>query len=70
MTPSSLLLLKGYTFRVGGVPFPMLFDKGFPVKSKDPLEVAKKYRLYEGKMLQTICQVNNTLTLDWYSTVQ
>ncbi len=43
---------------MGAIPYASLIDTDYKITSDDPKELSKKYRLYEGQMLQVICQVS------------
>ncbi len=52
--------VQDYELRVGGFKYENLYDWNYPVESDDPRETSKRYRIYEGEMLDIICKVRHT----------
>ena len=52
--------MQDYELRVGGFKYENLYDWNYPVESDDPRETSKRYRIYEGEMLDIICKVRHT----------
>ncbi len=58
------MTIQGYQFRVGGIPYSMIYDYSVPISDPDnSTEVAKAYNRGESLLLKTICQVNTGSSL-------
>ncbi len=47
---------------MGSFKYENIYDWNHPVRSDDPRELSKRYRIYEGQMLNIICQVSKCST--------
>ena len=53
----AVLFLQNYELRVGALPYETIYDRNLEVNSTNQKDLSKKYRLFEGHMINIICEV-------------